>query len=317
MRSSSMFSVCLVSLVFVSTVFAQTDSARGYNMGGLVIVPNPSNYEPMEVRLVTETETPMGQTLVRPAERFAFYNLPAGRYFVLMNVPGFKPVRQQVALNGFGSGLGGPIVLERAEERTPPKPLYLTGEHDLVDVTQLRRTSGKASKSPDSYEQHCVLAAAYRKSHNYADAENEYRAALSLRPRAVTPLIDLGSLYLEQIDNGIATPETALSLLDKAKKVLLQVVQTNSDASYAHFLLGVTYYKGKLNREAEASFRRALELEPRLGDARMGLLNVYIRTNDWPAVIAQIDLYLKENPNTPDRQLLLNKRSQVEKISQR
>ena len=311
-------------------------------MGGLVISPLSSNYDPMEVRLITETETPMGRTVVRPQERFYFYNLAAGRYYVLMNVPGFKPVRQLVSVASFGSGLDGPIILEPSEEKASPKPLYLTGETDMVDVTAMKRTTGKTMKyleeaekklkkgalseaqsrlesivreSPDSYDGHCLLATAYRQSRNYADAEKEYLAALSLRPRAMTPLIDLGSLYLEQVDNVSAASDAVHSLLDKARSVLLQVVQTNRDASYAHHLLGVTYYKSKLNREAEASFKRALELEPRLGDAHLGLVNVYIRTNNWSAVLAEIDTYLKENPKAADREQLLEKRAQVERIS--
>jgi hypothetical protein len=77
----------------------------------------------------------------------------------------------------------------------------------------------------------------------------------------------------------------------------------------------VTYYRSTLNREAEASFRRALELEPRLGAAHLGLVNVYIRANNWHAVLAEMDIYLKENPNAADREQLLNKRSQIERIS--
>jgi hypothetical protein len=44
-------------------------------------------------------------------------------------------------------------------------------------------------------------------------------------------------------------------------------------------------------------------------------VNVYIRENNWPAVLAEMDIYLKENPNAPDREQLLSKRSQVERIS--
>jgi len=332
----------LFLLLSVSLAFAQTDPIPRYAVGGLVIVPHTRSYDPMEVRLVSDSQNPVGRTFVRPQERFGFYNLPAGRYYVLMNVPGFKPVRERVDVTGFDSGIGGPIVLEPAEEKSAAKPLYLTGEDGLVDVTEMKRTTGKTLKfieaaekklrkgaildarsqlesivreTPDSYDGHRLLAAAYRQSRSYADAEKEYRAALSLRPRAATPLLDLGTLYLEQVENGTGTPDAEGSLLDKARGVLLQVIQANPDASFAHHLLGVTYYKSKLNGDAEASFRRALELEPRLADAHLGLVNVYIRTNNWSAVLAEMDIYLKENPNAAGREQLLSKRSEVERIS--
>jgi tetratricopeptide (TPR) repeat protein len=207
MRASA--AVSLFLLLSVSSVFAQSEPAQRYVVAGLVIVPNTPNYNPMEVRLISETETPMGRTLVRPHERFVFYNLPAGRYYVLMNVPGFKPVRERVVVAGFDSGFGGPIILEPSEENSAPKPLYLTGDADLVDVTEMKRTTGKALKyleeaerklkkgaisdarsqlesivreTPDSYDGHRLLATAYRQSRNYTDAEREYGAALSLRP---------------------------------------------------------------------------------------------------------------------------------------
>lgn len=334
--------VTLFLLLSVSSAFAQSEVAPRYAVGGLVIVPHTPNYDPMEVRLISDTEIPMGRTFVRPQDRFVFYNLPAGRYYVLMNVPGFKAVRHRVDVAGFAPGADGTIVLEPSVEKSAPKPLYLTGEAGLVDVTDMKRTTAKTSKfldeaekklkrgailearsqlesivreTPDSYDGHRLLAAAYRESRSYADAEKEYRAALSLRPRAATPLIDLSTLYLEQIENGTVTPDAARSLLDKARQVLFQAVQTNPDAAFAHHVLGLTYYKSKLNREAEASFRRALELEPRLGDAHLGLVNVYIRTNNWSAVLAEIDTYLKDNPNAADRAQLLSKRSQVERIA--
>jgi cytochrome c-type biogenesis protein CcmH/NrfG len=338
MRASA--TVSLFLLLFVSSALAQSELPRSYSVGGLVIVPHTSNYDPMEVRLITDTEISVGRTIVRPQERFVFNNVPAGRYYFVMNVPGFKPIRQRVTVAGFGSGLEGPIVLEPSEEKTAPKPLYLTGEANLVDVTEMKRTSGKALKyladaekklkkgaisdaqsrlesivreSPESYDGQRLLATAYRKNRNYTEAENAYLASMSLRPRSVTPLMDLAGLYLEQIENGGTTPDATNSLLDKARRLLLQAVRTSPDASFAHHLLGVTYYRSKLNHEAEASFRRALELEPRLADAHLGLVNVYIRVNNWSAVVMEIDVYLKENPNAANREQLLSKRALVER----
>ena len=57
--------VSLFLLLSVSSAFAQFGPAQGYVVSGLVIVPNTPNHNPMEVRLVTETETPIGRTLVR------------------------------------------------------------------------------------------------------------------------------------------------------------------------------------------------------------------------------------------------------------
>lgn len=338
MRTSA--TVSLFLLLFTSVALAQFESPR-YSVGGLVVVPYAQNRNQMEIRLVTETDIPVGRAFLNPQERFGFSNLSAGRYYLVMNVPGYKPVRQRVDATGFEPGSGATIMLEPLEELTTSKPLYLTGQENLVDVREMTPNSktlrflddaerklkkGAVSDArsrlesivrgtPDSYDAHQLLGSAYQKSRRYADAEKEYQAALTLRPRSAAPLIGLGSLYLEQIDNGTAVPDATRSILNEARKVLSQAIETSPDAAFGHYLLGVTYQKSASNREAETSFRRALELEPRLGDAHLGLVNVYIRTKNWPAVLAELDVYLKKNPKAAGREQLLDKRAQIERIA--
>jgi cytochrome c-type biogenesis protein CcmH/NrfG len=338
MRTSVSVSVYLI--LFVSAAAAQSDPFPRYGIAGLVVVPDSQNRTQMEVRLVSEIEIPMGRVLLYPQERFAFSNLPAGRYYLLMSVPGYKAVRQRVDVSDMEAGTSASIFLEPQGEWSAPKPLYLTGDANLVDVKEMRQ--GKALKylaeaekklrkgaisdarhrlesivreTPDSYDAHRLLASAYRQSLRYEDAAKGYLAAHALRPRSVAPLVDLGSLYLEQIDSGSEIPEKTRFLVEEARKVLLQAVQTNPDAAFAHYLLGVTYYRSASNGEAERSLRRALELEPRLGDARLALVNVYLRAGNWSAVLAELDSYLKENPRAAGREPLLQKRAQIERIA--
>jgi tetratricopeptide (TPR) repeat protein len=331
----------LLFFLFASSGLAQSESSQPYAMSGLVVVPDALNLSQMEVRLVSESEIPVGRALLYPQERFVFSNLPPGRYYLLMNVAGYKPVRQRVDVSGYDAGISASIFLEPLAELKAPKPLNLTGEADLVDVTELTR-QGKALKyfeaveqklrkgaisdartrlesivreTPDSYDARRLLASAYQQSRRYADAAKEYRAAQTLRPRSAAPLISLGSLFLEQIDKGAETPGEARSILDEARRVLTQAIQINPDAAFAHYLLGVTYYKNAINGEAEKSFRRALELEPRLADAHLGLSNVYIRRSNWSAVLAELDSYLKEKPHSASRKQILNMRAKVERIA--
>jgi cytochrome c-type biogenesis protein CcmH/NrfG len=332
--------VSLFLLLFTSVALAQFEPSQRYSVGGLVVVPYAQNRSQMEIRLVTETEIPVGRAFLHPQERFGFSNLSAGRYYLVMNVPGYKPVRQRVDATGFDPGVGATIMLEPIEELSAPKPLYLTGQENLVDVKGMPQNSkilkflddaekklkkGAVSdarsrlesivrETPDSYDAHQLLGSAYQKSRRYADAEKEYRAAMTLRPRSAEPLIGLGSMYLEQLDNATATPDATRSILNEARNVLSQAIQMSPDAAFAHYLLGVTYQKSASNREAETSLRRALELEPRLADAHLGLVNLYIRTNNWPAVLAELDIYLKENPKVAGREQLLDKRAQIERI---
>ena len=49
------------------------------------------------------------------------------------------------------------------------------------------------------------------------------------------------------------------------------------------------YYKASLLDKAESSLIHALELDPALSTARLALVNVYIRAQDWERALAQID----------------------------
>jgi tetratricopeptide (TPR) repeat protein len=73
------------------------------------------------------------------------------------------------------------------------------------------------------------------------------------------------------------------------------------DAAFAYYLMGVTYYKSAFYEDAEDNLKRALEPEPRLGHARLALANVYIRIQEWPNPLEQLDTFLKEHPNAEGR----------------
>jgi tetratricopeptide (TPR) repeat protein len=339
MRTSA--TVGLFLLLFAAAASAQSESSPRYAMAGLVVVPDVLNHSQMEVRLVSEIEIPVGRVLLYPQERFVFSNLAPGRYYLLMNVPGYKPVRQRVDASGFDAGISASIFLEPLVELKAPKPLHLNGDADLVDATEFTR-QGKVLKyleaaekklrkgavsdarsrlesivrdMPDSYDAHRLLASAYQQSRRYAEAAKEYQAAQTLRPRSAAPLIGLGSLYLEQIENGAETPDAARSILDEAKKVLVRAVQVSPDAAFAHYLLGVAYFKNAIHIEAERSFRRSLELEPRLIDAHLGLSNVYTRRGNWAAALTELNNYLKQAPHSAAHEQALRQRARVEKIA--
>jgi tetratricopeptide (TPR) repeat protein len=95
----------------------------------------------------------------------------------------------------------------------------------------------------------------------------------------------------------------------------LKAIGLNSNAGFARYLLGVTYYKLGKYSDSESTLIRALELEPNLGDIRLALANVYMRVQDWPKALLSLDRYLKENPKAANRENILAKRQQVERIA--
>jgi hypothetical protein len=59
-----------------------------------------------------------------------------------------------------------------------------------------------------------------------------------------------------------------------------------------------------------------LFIEPRLADARLALANVYVKMQEWPNAIEQLDRYLAENPRPETRGEIEAARSRIVQRSQ-
>jgi len=155
------------------------------------------------------------------------------------------------------------------------------------------------------------LGVLYQKAGRRRDAEREYNAARKLNPQLTAALLNLGSLYLEEAEDSAALGPIATGrILDDALDVLEAAVKLQPDSALAHYLLGVANYQSSFDEEAEAGFKRAFELE-RMPPARLMLAHIYARQTKWTDALTQLDAYLKENPNSPDRAQVLEMRSKV------
>src|SRR5207249_9657497 len=107
------------------------------------------------------------------------------------------------------------------------------------------------------------------------------------------PLVNLGSLYIEKSNLQKADEENSGKLLDQALDVLEEAVKVNPRSGLAYFLLGQANYKSSFLDEAEAAFKKAQDLDPKLTTARLMLANVYVKEEKWQDVINTLDAYLK------------------------
>jgi superkiller protein 3 len=138
-----------------------------------------------------------------------------------------------------------------------------------------------------------------------------------LRPTSAAPLVNLGSLYVEEAQaNESRGSSVVRAILNEALASLNTAIKLKPDASFAYYLLGVTYYKSAFYEDAEDNLKRALELTPDLHDARLALANVYLKMQEWSNVIIQLDRYLVDNPKSPIRDQVVTMRAKVVARSQ-
>jgi tetratricopeptide (TPR) repeat protein len=295
-----------------------------------------------EVLLVQNLEQPVQATVADSQGRYRFTGLARGTYYILVKVEGFQEVRQRVDL---AMDTIVNIILDFQEERIVKPPTDFSGEQtEVVDISDLKNYPGpiveklKAADkdlqqgnlakalpileelvrdAPDLYQAHRALGMIYQKQARYRDAESEFRTAADLKQNSAAPLINLGSLFVEEAEASSSQGSAVVrGILNEALGSLNAAVKLKPDASFAYYLLGVTYYKSAFYEDAEEHLKHALELTPDLFDARLALANVYVRMQEWPNVITQLDAYLAANPKSPMRDQIQAMRSRVVARSQ-
>jgi Flp pilus assembly protein TadD len=309
---------------------------------GRLIADPGFDFPIVEVRFEYDGGQPIGFAYANSSGEFTFQS-PAiqldQNIYVVVNVEGYKQVRQR--LDGLGpNGFGG--LLNIFLERENIVRISKSGAA-IVDVKQLRahvpgkavdeyekalKDSSKGNSSsaverleraiklaPDFYEAQNTLGIQYLKLQKYEDAEAALLRAKDLSPKAADPLINLGLLYYQRgetlADSG--KPEDAATTFQKATQFLEESVQRSPLSSLANSYLGAALYKTGAYERAETTLNKALELDDQQHDARLMLINVYVKQTRYEEAIAQIKTYIAKNPKAPQRAALERIQGQIEK----
>ena len=318
---------------------------------GQVVAPGRANSGGIEVTLEKDPSRQVTRTDTDSVGNFEFSNLEGGRYEVVVRLDGYLDARQGVELEnviemlaptdgdppqpsiGDTGGLNqstvymmltpvnGNAVLDPemvALNRKYPRKVIQEYERSQDDVRKgnvvksAERLEALLKDVPDFYRAQMDLGALYQKQNRYRDAERRYKLARELTPLSALPLVSLGSLYLQEADSALEeTPDAVGRILDNALDILEEAVKLEPHAAPAYYLLGAAYYRSGFFEEAEDNLKRALEIEQTLGAARLTLINVYLRQENWPSALEHLDLFTIQNPNSPNRPQLIEIRTKV------
>jgi tetratricopeptide (TPR) repeat protein len=309
---------------------------------GKLVFGNGGPDERVEVRL---ERTGMQLVQIQYSDslgNFEFRNIQPAVYYIAVKVDGYEEVRQEVpATFGFGREASVSIFMNRPAVTTVNRTTGADSDNpDTVDFSQLsipkrardeyeravedsrkgntesamKRLEEAIKIAPDFYQAHNNLGVLYQKANRFRDAEKEFRRAREINPKGEQPLINLGSLFLQEAEfRNAEGPGAVGQILDSALDALEEAVRQMPRSVVAHYYLGAANFKSDFYPEAESALNRALELDSTYGPARLTLVNVYLRQRRWPLVLEQLDTYLKQNPNAPDRAAMERMRSQVAK----
>jgi tetratricopeptide (TPR) repeat protein len=302
-----------------------------YVIRGKIVIPNQHDFDQrIEVKLEKSGFQVIQTTYTDASGNFDFRNLGPGAYYISVTMEGYEPIHQLVEIfNTFGNSTVT-IFLNRSAVEIRDKPFGLdAADPDVVDVSQMKENFPKKAVqnyekaieekqkgrlenairlleeavhlAPTFFHAHNNLGILYQSVKRYPDAEREYNRSHQLNAKNERPLVNLGSLYIEESTLHKDDREAAGELLDKALDALEEAVKLNPRSAMGYFLLGQANYRSDFLQEAEAAFKKSHEIDPHMSAARLMLANVYVKLQKWEDVLENLDAYLKENPKAADR----------------
>ena len=214
------------------------------------------------------------------------------------------------------------LPLERPDETWSGYPPDATREYDLAVRAENNMRFTEAAKhleaaialAPDWFDAHSDLGAVYEKISRVSDAASQYRKALELKPDSVRALLSLGRLLLDESDKSLQEPQKNVDVkpaLNEARELISRAIVPDPMSAMASFLLGGVDFRLMDYKSAELELQHALELDPKMFQARITLANLYINENKWQEALDQIDAFALEFPDSPYRQQLLATRTSI------
>lgn len=113
----------------------------------------------------------------------------------------------------------------------------------------------------------------------------------------------LGKLLKLEPDNMLAQRNSGLALyelghLDEARKYLFALIKSGNADAFTHFLMGIIYRKKGFNYLAEQELRLALQMDPEIVEAYLGLAGILMKIGEEQPAIEVLEKACNKFPNS-------------------
>lgn len=256
----------------------------------------------VEVRL--STGPPVAVVYTDRYGNFQFAGLPAGRYTVVVNEPGYEPLQESVEA-GFVSGQGLTMYLRKTnsapsgssdgvvsvrELSIPGKArnAYQKGLERMAKkdpAGSLRHFQRAAAAFPSYYEAFLQLGLAQAQLGEKAEAEKALRTA-----------IDLSGGNCAEAEFALAALLSDQEQFGDAEKLTRQGLILRPASWFGQYVLSRALFGLNRLAEAEQSARRALSLKRDFAAVHLLLANIHIRKQEQRPLLEDLDAYLTLEP---------------------
>jgi Tfp pilus assembly protein PilF len=262
--------------------------------------------------------SPIGSSYCDDQGRFGFYSLVANEYRVSVDDDAYEPVSETTEVNPATSIVNFVQIalVPRPATKKDPLPGRVEGSNPfLVDPAEYNRQFPKKTRkefdkgveadhqgktddaiqhyekalsySPDFYPAHNNLGSAYVARQNFDAAQTQFEAALK------------GNQNDAQLYFNLANVLLLTQRYPAAEREIEDGLRRQQDSAFGHFLQGRLYSLTGHPDLAEKSLQTALQLDPKMSQAYLQLVNLYLQQKRTPEAIAELEAYLKAFPDSP------------------
>jgi tetratricopeptide (TPR) repeat protein len=142
--------------------------------------------------------------------------------------------------------------------------------------------------APDYYEAHYEAAMAYLTLGNRGEAEKSFRKSIEVSiDKYGEAEVGLGTVMIDEGDYA------------SAEKAIRRGIELNPNLWLGHYELGRTFLNEKKISDAQDSAEQARLLAPSAPVVYRLLFNIHLLQKDYPALLQDLDMYLKLDPDSP------------------
>jgi tetratricopeptide (TPR) repeat protein len=279
--------------------------------------------ESIQVILKAASGIPANTTFTRDNGDFQFDGLGNGSYIIEINVKDYDRFQQEVTISG-ASRLGLAIFLGRPAKAPSPGIGLSISAHQL----------SVPHKAHDEFEKGMTLI--YLKS-DYHGAISQFQLAIKDFPTYYEAYAEEGNAYyqLQELDHAeealrksidlssgqyadanftLAAIQTDTKHYAEAETIARQGISVDSSSWRGPFELARALVALKKTDEAEKTAQQSRDLMPDNAPVYLLLANIHIQRKDYPALLRDLDDYLRLAPLGPEADQARKTREHVQAL---
>lgn len=329
MKTRQAISALLALAVCALPAFGQGRPSRRANLAISGTVRAETDMHPLNsvrVDLKSGTGVLINSSYTREDGGFEFLNLNSGEYFLEVELQGYETYRESISLyngprTGFTVSLHKPVAAENinnsgqvsAHQLAAPRKAresYDKGLNLLYDKSDYQGAIAQFERAikeyPDYYEAYAQIGAAQILLRDNNAAESTLRKSIEMSAgQYADAFVSLAGLHNNMSRFSEAEDESR-------KGIALDASSWHGYYELARALAGL-----KQPQEAEKNALQAQNLRPDYPQIFLVLANVHIQERNYPALLQDLDSYLKISPTGPEADQARKTRDQLQASMQK